>query len=67
MKKPVVRKLTNKKLMFSALQAIRDLGYTVTDDVCGNSYFVFDGENDSICHFKIKEIPRVFICVLVNK
>ena len=52
--------------MISALNAIRDLGYTVLDDVYGNSYFVFDGEDDSICHFKIKEIPRVFICILVN-
>ena len=66
MSKLTVKKLTNKKLMISALNAIRDLGYTVLDDVYGNSYFVFDGENDSICHFKIKEIPRVFICILVN-
>ena len=66
MSKPTVKKLTNKKLMISALNAIRDLGYTVLDDVYGNSYFVFDGEDDSICHFKIKEIPRVFICILVN-
>lgn len=65
MSKPTVKRLTNKKLMISALNAIRDLGYTVLDDVYGNSYFVFDGENDSICHFKIKEIPRFSICILV--
>lgn len=51
--------------MLDALQAIKDLGYTVTDDILGNSYFVFDGEDDSICHFKIKEIPRFSICILV--
>lgn len=65
MAKPEVRKLTNKELMLDALQAIKDLGYTVTDDILGNSYFVFDGEDDSICHFKIKEIPRFSICILV--
>ena len=66
MKTPKLKKLTNKKLMLSALQTIRDLGYTVTDDILGNSYFIFDGEKDSICHFRIKEIPRIFICILVD-
>ena len=59
--------MTNKEKMASALQAIRDLGYTIVYDKTGSTYFVFEGADDSICHFKIKEIPRIFICILGDR
>lgn len=49
--------MTNKEKMTSLLDAIRNMGYTVKNDVYGNSYFFFEDEEDSVCHFEIKEIP----------
>lgn len=54
---PKLSKLTNKELMESALNEIKSFGYTLYDIKLGNCYFVFEDEDDSICHFKIKEIP----------
>ena len=61
---PEVSKLSNKELMESALSAIKGMGFTPIDVSYGNTYFCFEGEDDSICHFHIKEIPRFFICIL---
>lgn len=52
-----LKKLTNKELIQSALKSIEDIGYHVQDVNTGNTYFVYQGEDDSICHFHIKEIP----------
>ena len=59
MKATKLTQLTNKELMESVLQMIRDLGYTVKNEIMGNSYFLFEGEENSVCWFYIKEIPRV--------
>lgn len=56
-REPELSKLTNKELMESALKQIRELGFTLYDVQMGNCYFIFTDEDDSICHFKIKEIP----------
>lgn len=56
-RKPELTKLTNKELIESALKQIQELGYTIQDVKLGNCYFLFEDEDDSICHFKIKEIP----------
>ena len=45
--------------MNNVLQVIRDLGYTIKDVVMGNCYFLFEGEDDCLCWFHIKEIPRI--------
>ena len=63
-KKPQLRKLTNKELIDSALNMIESLGFHITDRVYGNCYFLFEGDENSIAHFHIKELPRVFICIL---
>lgn len=60
-------KLTNKELIESALKAIEELGYTIKDKYYSNCYFLFEGEDDSICMFHIKEMPRVYICFLECK
>ena len=60
-------KLTNKELIESALKAIEDLGYTIKDKHYDNCYFLFEGEDDSICIFHIKEMPRIYICFLECK
>ena len=52
-----LKKMTNKELIQSALKSIEDIGFHVTDVNTGNTYFIFSGEDDSICHFHIKEIP----------
>ena len=60
-------KLTNKELVESAFKSIENEGFHITDVVFGNSYFLFGGENDSICHFHIREIPRISVCFLECK
>lgn len=52
-----LKKLTNKEIMQSILNKIEELGYTVTDVNIGNTYFLFGGNDDSVCNFHIKEIP----------
>lgn len=59
MKEVKLKNLTNKELMESALAEIEDLGYHIIKPVLGNSYFIFEGDDNTICHFFIKEIPRV--------
>lgn len=59
-----VMMVTNKRLINSLLKCIGELGYTITDRVFGSCYFVFEGNKNSICHFHIKEIPRLYICIV---
>lgn len=56
MKKKLTKK-TNLELMNSVLTKIESYGYHIKDKEFGSCYFVFDGEDNSICHFHIKEIP----------
>lgn len=50
--------MTNRELMESAFKAIENLGFHILDKQYNDTYFFFEGENDSICEFHIKEIPR---------
>lgn len=51
-------KLSNKNLALSAIKEIEEYtGFHATDIYFTNTYFLFDGPKDSICHFHIKEIP----------
>lgn len=59
MSQPKLSEKTNKELMQSALGSIKELGFHPIDVVMGNTYFLFEDEDDSICHFHIKEIPRI--------
>lgn len=52
-----LKEMTNREKMESLLDTIRDLGYTTKNVVFGNCYFIFEDEEDSVCHFEIKEIP----------
>lgn len=48
----------NKELIESFLETLEnDLNITILNTGYGNSYFVFEGEDNSICEFYIKEIP----------
>lgn len=65
---PKLKKLSNRELMESAFAQIEnDLGFHIKDKNYGDTYFVFKGNEDSICHFHIKEIPRFSFCFLVNR
>lgn len=57
MEKLKVSKKTNLELMESVLLKIESYGYHIKDKVFGNCYFIFEGEDNSVCHFHIKEIP----------
>lgn len=49
---------SNKELIESLFTQIEnDLGYHIINKLYGDCYFIFEGEEDSVCHFKIKEIP----------
>lgn len=49
---------SNKELIESLFNQIEsDLGYHIINKKYGNCYFIYEDEEDSICHFKIKEIP----------
>lgn len=50
-------KITNKEMMNQIIDSIKELGYHPYNVDIGNCYFVFEGNDDSICHFNIKEIP----------
>ena len=53
-----LQKLSNKKLMLSALDYIEKCtGFHINEKHLGSSYFVFEGERNSICNFHIKELP----------
>ena len=54
----------NKDLMESMFKEIENMGYHIKDKLYGDYYFVFEGDEDSVCHFHIKEIPRFSICLL---
>ena len=48
----------NKELIESFLETLEnDLNITILNTGYGNSYFIFEGEDNSICEFYIKEIP----------
>ena len=55
--KTSLKKLTNRELIESAFAYIESNGFHVVNKKFGNCYFLFEGEDDSICHFHIKEIP----------
>lgn len=57
------KKLTNKELIENLFRAIETDGYHITDKIYGNCYFLFEDEDDSICHFHIKEIPGFLFAV----
>lgn len=49
---------SNKELIELAFKQIeRETGFHVIDKMYGNSYFFFEDEDDSVCNFRIKEIP----------
>lgn len=62
---PKPKKLNNVDLMNNALKMIEDLGYHIKDKSFSDCYFLFEGDDNSICHFHIKEIPG-FIFALWN-
>lgn len=64
---PKLKKLSNKELIESVFIQIEELGFHVKDKEYGDTYFLFKGNEDSICQFHIKEIPRISICLLVSR
>lgn len=59
MEKKNIKKImmTNKEMAESVLTEIENFGYHIKEKEFGNCYFFFEDEEDSICHFHIKEIP----------
>lgn len=57
-KKLKLKEMTNKGLMESAFKAIENLGFHIIDKQYNDTYFFFEGDENSICEFHIKEIPR---------
>lgn len=54
-----MKNLKGKELIESAFAQIeKETGFHIGEKYYGNSYFLFEGEDDSICNFYIKEIPR---------
>ena len=52
-------KLSNKELIENAFKQIeQETGFHIIDKKYLDGYFVFTGSKDSVCHFRIKEIPR---------
>jgi len=57
-KYPKPKKMSNKNLILDAIEDLKsETGFHFYDIKFGNGYFVFDYPKDSICWFKIKEIP----------
>lgn len=57
-KKPKLSKLTNGELVESAFRQIeKETNLHIVDVEFEDCYFIIEGEEDSICHFHIKEIP----------
>lgn len=50
-------KLSKTKIKEACFQCLKENGFTVTDVEIGNGYFIFDLGQNSVVHFKIKEIP----------
>ena len=64
MKMPKLRKLSNKALIESALDNLqKDSKLHFYNIEFGNWSFVFDLGKNSICHFKIKEIPGFIFAI----
>ena len=59
-----VTKLSNKNLINAVLKQITNFGYNIKDIAFSDTYFVMEADKDSICQFRIKEIPRFFICTM---
>ena len=58
MKDNELEKLTNKDLILSALKCIEDeTHFHIIYKNFMNTYFFFDRGDDSVCHFRIKELP----------
>ena len=51
------KKLSNKKKLEEGIDCIRKLGYTPYNINTTDTYFVIQYKDNSICHFRIKEIP----------
>lgn len=52
-----IQRLTNKQKIESLIAEIVSMGFHIRYFKTGNYYFLFEGEDNSICHFEIKEIP----------
>lgn len=52
-----IGKLSKTKIKDACFQCLKEHGFTVTDVQVGNGYFLFDLGQNSVVHFKIKEIP----------
>lgn len=53
------KNLSNKKLIQSAIEQLEfETGFHIINVEFGDSYFIFGGSKNSVCHFYIKEIPR---------
>lgn len=50
-------KLSKSKIKEACFECLKENGFTVTDVEVGNGYFLFDFGQNSVVHFKIKEIP----------
>ena len=50
-------KLSKTKIKEACFECLKENGFTVTDVEIGNGYFIFDLGQNSVVHFKIKEIP----------
>ena len=53
----VLTKLNNRELVESVFKQIEQEGFHPIDIVYGDSYFLFEDQENSICHFHIKEVP----------
>lgn len=52
-------RLSGKNLILSAIKSLEEeTGFHFIDIEFGDTYFLFGGKKDSICHFHIKEIPK---------
>lgn len=52
------KKVSSENLIRSAIKQIEeDTGFHIIDIQLGDTYFLFKGSKDSICHFRVKEIP----------
>lgn len=59
MSKTKPTRLSGKNLILSAIKAIEEeTGFHIIDVEFGNTYFISEGKKDSICHFRIKEVPK---------
>ena len=65
---PKLRNLTNRNLIKDFIKDLQEeTGFHFYDIKFGNGYFVFEYDKDSICHFKIKEIPGFLFAIWLSK